>query len=71
MWLRDYLPEGINNQARILIYGYQSKLQGADVGKNLISDFGNCFIEGVVRIRDHPLVCILVPRRAVPQSLHC
>jgi hypothetical protein len=57
MWLRDYLPKDIQNRARVLIYGYESQLQGASVAKSIISDYGNSFIQNLMDIRHHPSVC--------------
>lgn len=57
MWLRDYLPRDIQNRARILIYGYESQLHGANTAKNIISDYGNSFTQSLMDLRDHPSVC--------------
>ncbi|OBU01305.1 hypothetical protein VE01_00291 [Pseudogymnoascus verrucosus] len=54
MWLRDYLPRDIQNRARILIYGYESQLHGANTAKSIISDYGNSFIQSLMDLRDHP-----------------
>lgn len=56
MWLRDYLPRDIQNRARILIYGYESQLHGANTAKSIISDYGNSFIQSLMDLRDHPSV---------------
>ncbi|KFY24597.1 hypothetical protein V493_05143 [Pseudogymnoascus sp. VKM F-4281 (FW-2241)] len=53
MWLRDYLPRDIQNRARILIYGYESQLHGANTAKSIISDYGNSFIQSLMDLRDH------------------
>ncbi|KFY96587.1 hypothetical protein V500_02378 [Pseudogymnoascus sp. VKM F-4518 (FW-2643)] len=54
MWLRDYLPRDIQNRARILIYGYESQLHGANTAKSIISDYGNSFTQSLMDLRDHP-----------------
>lgn len=54
MWLRDYLPRDIQNQARILIYGYDSQLQGDVVAKSIISDYSSSFCRNLMDIRTHP-----------------
>ncbi len=59
MWLRDYLPKDIQDRARILIYGYESQLDGAKTAKSILSDFGSAFIQNLMDIRDYPLVCRL------------
>ncbi|KFY05771.1 hypothetical protein V492_08307 [Pseudogymnoascus sp. VKM F-4246] len=56
MWLRDYLPQGIKNQARILIYGYESQLKGPNTAGSIISDYANSFAQSLIDIRDHPSV---------------
>lgn len=56
MWLRDYLPWDIQNRARILIYGYESQLHGANTATSIISDYGNSFTQGLMDLRDHPSV---------------
>ncbi|OBT80115.1 hypothetical protein VF21_01204 [Pseudogymnoascus sp. 05NY08] len=54
MWLRDYLPRDIQNRARILIYGYESQLHGANTAKSIISDYGSSFTQSLIDLRDHP-----------------
>ncbi|KFY93704.1 hypothetical protein V500_03565, partial [Pseudogymnoascus sp. VKM F-4518 (FW-2643)] len=54
MWLRDYLPRDIQNRARILIYGYESQLHGANTAKSIISDYGNSFMQSLMDLRQHP-----------------
>ncbi len=56
MWLRDYLPGDIRNQARILLYGYESQLQGVNSNNCILRDFGATFIEHLMSLRDHPSV---------------
>ncbi|OBT46051.1 hypothetical protein VE00_03699 [Pseudogymnoascus sp. WSF 3629] len=62
MWLRDYLPRDIQNRARILIYGYESQLHGANMTKRIISDYGNSFTQSLMDLRtihlDRPLILI-------------
>ncbi|KAF2175380.1 hypothetical protein K469DRAFT_68283 [Zopfia rhizophila CBS 207.26] len=65
MWLRDYLPRDIQNQARILIYGYESQLQGGIVAKSIISDYSTSFCRNLMDIRTYapsknrPLILIV------------
>ncbi|KAK4198553.1 hypothetical protein QBC40DRAFT_331209 [Triangularia verruculosa] len=54
MWLRDYLPKDIQNRARVMIYGYESQLDGPMAGRSIISDFGVSFTQGLMDLRDHP-----------------
>jgi hypothetical protein len=63
MWLRDYLPKDIQNRARVLIYGYDSQLNGANAAKSIISDYGNSFIQSLMDLRDHPSVGWLIPKK--------
>lgn len=64
MWLRDYLPKDIQNQARVLIYGYDSQLNGVHAAKSIILDFSKTFIQSLMDIRyhascrDRPLILI-------------
>lgn len=57
MWLRDYLPKDIAN-ARILIYGYPSQLQG-NTSRSILSDHTNNFIQRLLTMRDSARVSIL------------
>lgn len=55
MWLRDYLPRDITN-ARVLIYGYPSQLQG-NMSRSILSDHSNNFIHRLLMMRDSARVC--------------
>jgi hypothetical protein len=50
MWLRDYLPKDAPN-ARILTYGYQSKLQASD-SVSLLQDHTNKFVDRLITTRE-------------------
>lgn len=54
MWLRDMLPKKFND-ARILIYGYDTRLQKGDSVKN-IHDIGDSFRHGISTIRSQETV---------------
>lgn len=54
MWLRDILPKRFND-ARILIYGYDTRLQKGDSVKN-IHDIGDSFRHGISTIRSQETV---------------
>ena len=58
MWLRDYLPKDVTN-ARVLIYGYPSQLQG-NISRSILSDHTNNFIHRLLTMRDSARVSILV-----------
>jgi len=66
MWLRDYLPRDIQNQARILIYGYESQLQGDVIAKSIISDYSTSFCRNLMDIRTHPPVSWVSPYQNSP-----
>ena len=55
MWLRDYLPRDLQNRARILIYGYDSTVQGSR-SISSIADYSEAFIQDLMGIRDDPVV---------------
>lgn len=54
MWLRDMLPKR-SKDARILIYGYDTRLQKGDSVKN-IHDIGDSFRHGMSTIRSQATV---------------
>lgn len=54
MWLRDMLPKRFND-ARILIYGYDTRLQKGDSVKN-IHDIGDSFRHAISTIRSQETV---------------
>lgn len=49
MWLRDYLPKDAPN-ARILTYGYPSKLE-ASTSISILQDYTNAFVHRLIDIR--------------------
>jgi hypothetical protein len=49
MWLRDFLPESISN-ARILIYGYDTKLPGSQSNASIL-ELSRKLLESVKTIR--------------------
>ncbi|KAK5698430.1 hypothetical protein LTR17_023662 [Elasticomyces elasticus] len=53
MWLRDYLPGDIQRRARVLVYGYNSLVQGHDTPTSILADHGNRFVNDLLRIRAH------------------
>ncbi|KAK5769453.1 hypothetical protein LTS12_000380 [Elasticomyces elasticus] len=53
MWLRDYLPGDIQRRARVLVYGYNSQVQGHDTPTTILADHGNRFVNDLLRIRTH------------------
>ncbi|KAK5679681.1 hypothetical protein LTS10_007629 [Elasticomyces elasticus] len=53
MWLRDYLPGDIQRRARVLVYGYNSQVQGHDTPTSILADHGNRFVNDLLRIRTH------------------
>jgi hypothetical protein len=61
MWLRDFLPEVIPT-ARILIYGYDSKLKGSKSFAS-IHDFAKRFLDEVKTVRGDPTVSPHVENR--------
>lgn len=50
MWLRDYLPKDVAN-ARVLIYGYPSQLQGS-ASSGILADHTNNFIHRLLSMRE-------------------
>jgi len=56
MWLRDYLPRDAPN-ARILTYGYYSKLQGG-TSVNILQDHTNKFVHSLVDMREEGQVVL-------------
>lgn len=56
MWLRDYLPKDVAN-ARVLIYGYPSQLQGS-ASSGVLADYTNNFIHRLLSMRELAKVSI-------------
>ena len=56
MWLRDYLPKDVAN-ARVLIYGYPTQLQGSASG-GILADHANNFIHRLLSMRELARVSI-------------
>ena len=50
MWLRDYLTKDVPN-ARVLIYGYPSQLQGS-ASSGILADHTNNFIHRLLSMRE-------------------
>jgi hypothetical protein len=59
MWLRDYLPRDAPN-ARILTYGYHSKLQGSD-SVSILQDHTNKFVHSLIDMREEGQVNFVYP----------
>ncbi|KAJ0415184.1 hypothetical protein BJY00DRAFT_293831 [Aspergillus carlsbadensis] len=53
MWLRDFLPSTIPN-ARVMIYGYRTPLQGIDQPKSILTDHADTFTNDLLTIRHNP-----------------
>jgi hypothetical protein len=68
MWLRDFLPDDIP-QARILIYGYDSRIQKRS-GRGILSDHTNNFIVKLTDMRREGR-CELRPVIFIGHSLGC
>jgi hypothetical protein len=60
MWLRDYLPKDAPN-ARILTYGYYSKLQGSS-SVSILQDHTNKFIHMLIDMREEGQVSYCLPQ---------
>lgn len=56
MWLRDFLPESIPN-ARILIYGYDTKLPGSQSTASIL-ELSRKLLESVKTIRSQQQVSL-------------
>lgn len=54
MWLQDYLPKDLD-RARILTYGYNTKLQGPNTGRSRIGEHAKDLIQhlNIARGPDH------------------
>lgn len=57
MWLRDYLPDAVPD-ARILTYGYDTKLQGSKSSASIL-DLAMSFLEVVKTARGGEKVTLL------------
>ncbi|KFY85713.1 hypothetical protein V500_08165 [Pseudogymnoascus sp. VKM F-4518 (FW-2643)] len=68
MWLRDYLPRDAPN-ARILTYGYYSKLQDG-TAVNILQDHTNKFVHGLMDMREEGQ-CDSRPIIFIGHSLGC
>jgi hypothetical protein len=51
MWLRDYLPDDLYQKVRVLIYGYDSQIQGENPPTSILRDHGKRFVSELLRIR--------------------
>ncbi|KAK3112466.1 hypothetical protein LTR53_011243 [Teratosphaeriaceae sp. CCFEE 6253] len=68
MWLRDYLPCDLQLKVRVLIYGYNSQVEGNDTPTSILADHGNKFANDLLRIRTNA-TCGLRPLILVGHSL--
>lgn len=55
MWLRDFLPSTISN-ARVLVYGYRTPLQGIEQPKSILTEHADSFMNDLLTIRHNPAV---------------
>ena len=58
MWLRDYLPRDIKN-ARVMVYGYPSQLQG-NLSRSILADYSTNLIHRLSTMRESAKVCIFI-----------
>ena len=56
MWLRDYLPRDIKN-ARVMVYGYPSHLQG-NMSRSILSDYSTNLIHRLLTMRESAKVSL-------------
>ena len=60
MWLRDLLPDAIE-QARILVYGYNSTVLGSNTSVSSIKDFALDLLQRIMDDRadqvSYPIMC--------------
>lgn len=52
MWLRDYLPKAFAPRARILTYGYRSRITGENQSLATLADLSSGFSENLIDMRD-------------------
>jgi hypothetical protein len=50
-WLRDWLPSATGN-ARILTYGYATRLQGCDLSISTLQDLAEEFLNNLIVMRN-------------------
>jgi hypothetical protein len=51
LWLRDFLPEDVPT-ARILTYGYDSRLSGPSLASSTLQDLADEFMTNLLAMRD-------------------
>jgi hypothetical protein len=51
MWLRDFLPDATPT-ARILTYGYATKLQGVNLSISTLKDLAEEFLNNLIVMRN-------------------
>ncbi|KAJ8126824.1 hypothetical protein O1611_g6814 [Lasiodiplodia mahajangana] len=51
MWLRDYVPD-FAPKARVLTYGYDSRITGPDTSISKLSDLSQTFVQMLIDMRD-------------------
>ena len=60
MWLRDLLPDAIE-EARVLVYGYNSTVLGSNTSVSSIKDFGLDLLQRIMDDRAdqvrYPIMC--------------
>ena len=66
MWLRDYLPKDVVN-ARVLIYGYPSQLQGS-ASSGILADHSSNFIYRLLSMRESTGVSTLLSDLTVTKT---
>ena len=77
MWLRDFLPKDLDNNVRVLIYGYNSQLRNA-ASRSIIGDHVRMFKQRLLtlprsaRVQHRPLIfighslgCLLIKKTLV------
>jgi hypothetical protein len=52
MWLRDFLPAQ-TPRARILTYGYQSKITGANLSIGTLRELAKRFLNNLISMRNN------------------
>jgi hypothetical protein len=60
MWLRDFLPDTIRG-ARVLTYGYNSTLFGAQASVSTVTDFARDLLQRITDDRAKIKVAALLP----------
>jgi hypothetical protein len=58
MWLKDFLPQDLKN-ARVMTYGYDSRLDGPHASHHRIVNFQRTFLEEIENSR-HDVQVLLI-----------